>query len=342
MHLVSYATRGASEARVGALVPDRNAVLDIAALDGWLSRTREDRRPIFGEDPPGDVLPLLQAGPEMLASVAELVSRGVEVLDRRDTLPDFAEPVESIRLRPPIATPPSIRDFYAFEEHVRRTHARSGLEVPPEWYEIPAFYFSNPAAVLGPEDVVPYPRGVEELDFELEIACVIGQSGRDISAADAERHIAGYLIMNDWSARDIQQRELRVGLGPSKGKDFATSLGPALVTPDELASRRRGDRYDLEMRARVNGSHLGGGNHNSIYWTFAQMIEHASRDTELRPGDVIGSGTVGDGCITERGPNAAQGWLQPGDVIELEIDMLGTLRNTVGRRAEPSATDTLT
>lgn len=152
MHLVSYATPGASEARAGAPVPDRNAVLDIAALDGWVARTQEDRRPIFGEDPLGDVLPLLQAGPEMLAAVAELVAHGVAVLDRRDRLPTFAAPVESVRLRPPIATPPSIRDFYAFEEHVRRTRTRGGLEVPHEWYEIPAFYFSNPAAVRGPED----------------------------------------------------------------------------------------------------------------------------------------------------------------------------------------------
>jgi fumarylacetoacetate (FAA) hydrolase len=177
------------------------------------------------------------------------------------------------------------------------------------------------------------PAATNELDFELELACVIGRAGRDIPVAGAESHVAGYTIMNDWSARDVQRQEMSVGLGPAKGKDFATSLGPTLVTPDELADRRRPDgRYDLTMIARVNGEEVGRGNAGDIHWTFAQMIERASRDVELQPGDVIGSGTVGGGCLLELGQEIHP-WLEPDDEVELEIERIGRLRNRVGERA---------
>jgi fumarylacetoacetate (FAA) hydrolase len=239
-----------------------------------------------------------------------------------------------VRSGPP-AHPPSIRDFYAFEAHVATARRARGLDMVAEWYDAPAFYFSNPHSVIGPDDPVAAPPGCEELDYELEVAAVIGAEGSDLHPDDAERHIAGFTIMNDWSARDLQRNEMKVGLGPAKGKDFATSLGPWVVSPDELADRRSGNAYDLTMTARVNGVEYSRGNLADLHWSFGELLAQASRGTRLVPGDVIGSGTCGTGCVlelslvhgTERYP-----WLQPGDVVELEVERLGVLRNTVGVR----------
>lgn len=227
----------------------------------------------------------------------------------------------------------SLRDFYAFEQHVATANANRGREVPKEWYQFPVFYFSNANSIYGPNDIIPYPSYSNALDYELEVACVIGKPGRDILADDAEDHIFGYMIFNDWSARDVQAQEMRVGLGPAKGKDFANSFGPYLVTPDELADRRVGRPgvYDLEMIARVNGVEKSRGNWKDLYWSFGQMIERASQDVTLQPGDVIGSGTVGTGCLLELTKGDGP-WLQPGDVVELEIERLGILRNTIGAK----------
>jgi fumarylacetoacetate (FAA) hydrolase len=215
-----------------------------------------------------------------------------------------------VDLRPPVLNPPSVRDFMAFEEHVASTRRRRGAEVPQEWYEIPVFYFSNPAAIYGPDDAVPYPEGTQELDYELECAAVIGAGGR----------IGGFTVMNDWSARDLQRKEMRVGLGPAKGKDFATSLGPVLVTPDEF------DGTTGTMIARVNGEERSRGNLSAMYHSWNAVLEQAARNTHLRPGDILGSGTVGTGCILEHGDER---WLQRGDEVELEIEGIGILRNTV-------------
>jgi fumarylacetoacetate (FAA) hydrolase len=215
-----------------------------------------------------------------------------------------------VQLRAPIPRPPSVRDFYAFERHVATARAQRGLEMAPEWYQIPVFYFSNPAAVLGPDDGVAFPAASSAWDYELETAAVIGKNGE----------IAGYTILNDWSARDLQKMEMAVGLGPAKGKDFATSLGPVVVTPDELGDLR------LEMTARVNGEERSRGNLGEMHWTWEQLRAHAARDTRLVPGDVLGSGTVGTGCILEHGDGR---WLNPGDVVELEIEGIGVLRNRV-------------
>ena len=235
-------------------------------------------------------------------------------------------------LLPPIPDPPSVRDFYAFEQHVKTVRARRGVEMIPEWYEIPTFYFSNNSEIYGHDEPIPYPVGSNELDIELEIACVIGRDGKDIPVEEAADYIAGYTIMNDWSARDFQFKEMKLNLGPAKGKDFATSIGPWLVTPDELASRRQesgaGERYDMTMIARVNGKEISRGNFNQIYYSFPQMIAYASRNTRLRAGDVLGSGTVGTGCIREVGIEV-QPWLQRGDVVELEIEGIGVLRNRI-------------
>jgi fumarylacetoacetate (FAA) hydrolase len=219
-------------------------------------------------------------------------------------------PLADVAFRPPVLQPPSVRDFYAFEQHVRTARASRGQEVPQEWYEIPVFYFSNPAAIYGPEDDVPYPPDTQELDYELEVAAIIGAEGR----------IGGFTIMNDWSARDLQRAEMRVGLGPAKGKDFATSLGPIVVTPDEF------DGTSGTMTARVNGEERSRGDLGDMYHSWDALVDQAARNTHLRPGDVLGSGTVGTGCIFEHGDGR---WLRAGDVVELEVEGIGVLRNTV-------------
>ncbi|WP_404346481.1 fumarylacetoacetate hydrolase family protein [Sutcliffiella horikoshii] len=236
--------------------------------------------------------------------------------------------IEEVTLLAPLPRPVSVRDFYAFEEHVKTARARRGLDVIPEWYEIPVFYFTNHLAIKGPGEWIDKPSTCEWLDYELEIACIIGKEGRNIKAQDAEEYIFGYCIMNDWSARDLQAKEMKVGLGPAKGKDFATSLGPVIVTPDELESFKTKKGYNLEMTASVNGSLLSKGNFEQIHYTFAQMIERASADVTLYPGEVIGSGTIGSGCILELGTEVHR-WLQPGDEVELSITGLGTLKNTI-------------
>jgi fumarylacetoacetate (FAA) hydrolase len=224
-------------------------------------------------------------------------------------------PLDEVELRPPVLHPPSVRDFYAFEQHVKTARAHRGLEVPPEWYEIPVFYFSNPAAIFGPDDEIPYPLGTKELDYELEVAAIIGADGA----------IGGFTVMNDWSARDLQRKEMKVGLGPAKGKDFATSLGPIVVTPDEF------DGSAGEMVARVNGEERSRGNLRDLQWPWERLREQAARNTHLVPGDVIGSGTVGTGCILELGDGR---WLQPGDEVELEVEGLGVLRNRIAPQIE--------
>jgi 2-keto-4-pentenoate hydratase/2-oxohepta-3-ene-1,7-dioic acid hydratase in catechol pathway len=193
---------------------------------------------------------------------------------------------------------------------------------------VPVFSFGHAGTIVGPDEVVRKPAETSELDFELELACVIGRAGRDIPAAEAWGYVAGFTIMNDWSARDVQRQEMSVGLGPAKGKDFATSLGPALVTLDEVADRFDGERHDLEMVARINGDEVARGNAKTIYWTLPEMIERASRNVDLMPGDVIGSGTVGGGCLLELGTEVHP-WLRPGDEVELEIERLGRLRNVI-------------
>ncbi len=229
----------------------------------------------------------------------------------------------------------SLRDFYAFEQHVRTCRAQRGLDMVPEWYQVPVFYFGNAANILGDGDTVAPPRGSEKLDYELELACVIGHECRDLPADDrALDAVLGFTIMNDWSARDLQAIEMKVGLGPSKGKDFATSLGPEVVTFDELRGNYRDGRLHLEMTAAVNGRVLSRGNSGAMHWTWPQLLAHASRDATLRPGDVLGSGTVGTGCILELTPEVCGGWLKAGDEVVLEVEFMGRLRNLIRGRAE--------
>jgi 2-keto-4-pentenoate hydratase/2-oxohepta-3-ene-1,7-dioic acid hydratase in catechol pathway len=233
-----------------------------------------------------------------------------------------------VRLRAPIPKPPSVRDFYAFEQHVRAAREARGVAMDAGWYEQPVFYFSNPHGIIGPDDEVAAPPGSAALDYELEVAAVIGRDGADLTAETATAHIAGFCIMNDWSARDLQAVEMRQGLGPAKGKDFATALGPWIVTPDEL------DDGDLVMTATVNGREYSRGNLADLHWSFGDLIAHASRGTRVVAGDVIGTGTVGTGCILELSlvhGGDAYPWLQPGDVVTLAVDGIGSLTNRVSR-----------
>jgi fumarylacetoacetate (FAA) hydrolase len=230
--------------------------------------------------------------------------------------------------------PTTMRDAYAFEQHVRTANQNRGREVPEEWYHFPVFYFTNPNCIYGPEDEIPYPHYTQALDYELEIAVVIGKEGINIKPEEAPEYIFGYTILNDWSARDIQREEMKVGLGPAKGKDFASSLGPFIVTHEALADKAvdKSGVYDLAMAARLNGVELSKGFFRDIHWSFGEIIAWASDSVRLVPGDVIGSGTVGTGCLLEL--TKAQGpWLKPGDVVELEIEEIGILRNRIAANA---------
>ncbi|HET6709688.1 fumarylacetoacetate hydrolase family protein [Amycolatopsis sp.] len=243
-------------------------------------------------------------------------------------------PAESVSLAPPIPQPPAVRDFVTFEQHVSGTAAIAVADPapPPLWYEIPTFYFSNPHSLIGATDDVPMPPGCRQFDFELEVAAVIGREGRNLAPEAAAEHIVGYLVMNDWSARDLQWQEMQLHLGPAKGKDTATTLGPALVTADELAGRRSGNSFDLAMTAAVNGSVVGTDVLSNMYWSFEEMVAYASRGTRVLPGDIIGSGTCGGGCLAElwgrNGLDSAPP-LSAGDEVTLTVELLGRLSNRV-------------
>ncbi len=277
---------------------------------------------IHALEPGAKLLDLLEDEGRKLAGFADMSSRDpFEVFE-----------LSAVALLPPVSRPPSVRDFYAFEQHVRTARQRRGLEMDPDWYELPVFYFSNPAAVIGDGADVPIPPGSSELDFELEVAAIVGLEGSNLDPATAERHIAGYCVMNDWSARDLQRREMKLSMGPVKGKDFATSVGPWLTTPDELEPYRSGRAFDLTMTATVNGVEYSRASLADIYWSFGEMLAYASRGTTLVPGDVIGSGTCGTGCILELSlvhGSEAYPWLKPGDEVTLDVEHLGRLTNRV-------------
>ncbi|GHF35864.1 2-keto-4-pentenoate hydratase/2-oxohepta-3-ene-1,7-dioic acid hydratase in catechol pathway [Amycolatopsis bartoniae] len=245
-------------------------------------------------------------------------------------------PLEAVRLLPPLA-PPTVRDFVAFEEHVEGVVASvsGGSGVVPEWYEAPTFYFTNPYALLGAFDDVPVPPGSRLFDFELEVAAVVGRDGSSLAPDEVE--IFGYTVLNDWSARDLQRREMKVNLGPAKGKDSATTLGPWLVTADELESYRDSEGFlELDLRVSVNGTEIGQDLLSNMGWPFEELISYASRGTWVRAGDVLGSGTCGNGgCLAElwgRGREIPP--LAPGDVVEMTAEGIGTIRNTIITGAE--------
>jgi 2-keto-4-pentenoate hydratase/2-oxohepta-3-ene-1,7-dioic acid hydratase in catechol pathway len=260
---------------------------------------------------------LAEAGERALRDPAELVA------------------ADQVQLLAPLAKPPAIRDGLCFLDHLRNIRRALGVgdELLPVWQEIPAFYFANPASVVGPYDDVAVPPGCTWFDLELEVAAVIGRAGRDLHPDRAEAHIAGYMLLCDWSARDLQFKELPLGIGQAKGKDSATTLGPMLVTADELEPFRRDGRLSIELRATVNGEELTKGRLDQMDWTFGDLLAYASRGTELAPGDVFGSGTVPGGCLLEHvdTPNPADfgRWLRPGDVVSLSGEGLGETRQRV-------------
>ena len=243
-------------------------------------------------------------------------------------------PLSGAKLLSPIVQPPTVRDFIVFEEHASSQGTREPNEV---WYRMPVFYFSNPLCIYGTDAEIPFPSASSQFDYELEIGCVIGKEGRDVPAADAMDHIAGFTLFNDWSSRDLQVDEMAFGLGPAKGKDTASSIGPWLVTTDEMLPYLKDGRLDLRCQVRVNGQDwLKDGSAKDAYFSFADMIERASKDSRIVPGDIIGSGTVGGGSIREAIRKGYEGarFLEPGDVVEHEVEVIGVLRGTLGPKPE--------
>jgi fumarylacetoacetate (FAA) hydrolase len=237
---------------------------------------------------------------------------------------------------PPILRPPAFRDFYAFERHVATMWARRGGEVPEAWYRLPIFYFSNTSEIRGPGEPVRAPRGSVELDYEVEVAALVDTPALDLPPERAEEAIGGFMVLDDWSARDLQREETAVRLGPAKGKDFASSIGPWLVTPDELADARVGKGYALTMRATVNGIETSRGTWADVHFSFGDMLARASADVRIRPGELLGSGTVGGGSLLEVKDETLRRFLEPGDEVVVSVERLGSLRTpVVARPTEP-------
>jgi fumarylacetoacetate (FAA) hydrolase len=256
----------------------------------------------------------------------------VEGFEARSDDDDAIHETSGLVFGPPMLHPPSVRDFYAFEGHVRTMWERRGGEIPETWYRLPVFYFSNVSEIRGPDDPVWCPAASAELDYELEVAALVDTPAIDLPPERAEEAIGGYTIFNDWSARDLQREETVVRLGPAKGKDFASSFGPWLVTPDELADVRQATGYDLAMTAEVNGSVTSRGRWADVQFSFGEMLARASADVHLRPGDLIGSGTVGGGSLLEIRESTLGRFLEPGDDVVLRIERLGSLRNPIVAR----------
>lgn len=249
--------------------------------------------------------------------------------------------LEKVHLLPPIE-PRAMRDFVAFEAHIMGMQKRNGPDArpAPEWYEAPTFLFMNPWSLTDPYGEVVPPADAKDLDFELEIGAVVSKRTRDIDAKDAAGNIGGYLILNDWSARDLQGREMRVGLGPSKGKDFANTIGPWITTSEELEARREGDRYDLEMKVFINDKLIGSDNAKNMSWSFEEMLAYASRGAIVGEGDILGTGTCSQGALAEfwsRRGKLDPAPLKPGDVVRMEIDILGMIENKIAKPNKPAA-----
>lgn len=310
--------------RLGAVINE--GIIDLNLACAWHLHKKGEAQPyrLASVLVPSDMLSFLQGEVTSMTFAQatiehlrqELQSKSVPIGLNEEIL--LFNPSE-VKLKAPLPRPTSMRDFYAFEQHVKKGFEKRGEPMPQEWYEMPVYYKGNHQSIIGPDDDVHWPSFTEKFDYELELAIIIGKTGRNIPENKAREYIAGFTIMNDFSARDMQRKEMKVRLGPAKGKDFATAIGPVLVTPDEI-----GDPYNLKMTARINSEVWSEGNSKSIYHSFEKMIAFASMEETLYPGDLIGSGTVGTGCGLE-----LDRWVKPGDVIELEIEKIGVLRNRV-------------
>jgi len=322
-----------------------------AAPSHWLD-LEPARRRIVARDPGRAHNSILFRQP--IGTLDEHLARGLriealgEVLDAFEAVAGAGDDDEAIvetgdlAFGPPILRPPALRDFYAFEGHVRTMWERRGGEIPEAWYRIPVFYFSNTSEIRGPGEPVWAPSGSAELDFELEIGAIVDTPAFALSEARAEEAIGGYFILNDWSARDLQREETAVRLGPAKGKDFATSIGPWIVTPDELGAARPAGAAapDLAMTATVVTAddrkvEISRGTWASAQFSFGQMLARASADVHLRPGEILGSGTVSTGCLLEVKDATLGRWLEPGDEVVLAVERLGELRAPVVQRPSP-------
>ena len=324
-------------------------------LISYLTEQEEDRVAILVDGKAYDVNRCDKSLPD---NMSDLLFEEDEAMDKLQTLekrimagkvsPNNAKELDDLILLPPVPFPTSTRDAYAFRQHVAAARLNRGVEMIPEFDEYPIFYFTNHNAMTGPGEIEVMPDHLQQLDFELEVAIVIGKEGKNIRAEDADDYIAGFMIMNDMSARVLQMEEMKLNLGPAKGKDFSTVIGPWLVTPDELKQYlvpakdgHVGNAYNLVMTCAVNGKEVSRGNMKDMDWTFAEIIERASYGVELLPGDVIGSGTVGTGCFLELNgtgkrldPNFKPQWLQDGDVVEMEVTGLGTLTNRIAKSVD--------
>jgi fumarylacetoacetate (FAA) hydrolase len=279
-----------------------------------------------------------------LTTLDDLLARGFRVEHLRPIVEGFGDPgddaddalldAEDLAFGPPVLRPPSFRDFYAFEGHVATMWKRRGSAIPEAWYRLPIFYFSNTSEIRGQDEPVWAPMGSKELDYEVEVAALVDTPIVDASAEDAEGGLGGYAVLVDWSARDLQRDETTVRLGPAKGKDFAASFGPWLVTPDELADARAGRGYALAMSATVNGRETSSGTWAEIHFSFGAMLARASADVRLRPGDLIGSGTVGGGSLLEVRDETLGRYLEPGDEVAVRIERIGTLRTPIVTRPD--------
>ena len=310
--------------RLGAVRPEGIVDLNFAFAAHLAGKGETRYRETANLLLPDNMLECLEAGPSAIASAGEALCSLAGRLAKGEPPRGPNEETllyrpEEVKLLAPLTNPRSLRDFYAFEDHVKKGFEKRGETMPQEWYEIPVYYKSGHHNIIGSGEDVGWPSFTRKFDYELELAAVIGKKGTNIPAQKAAEHIAGFTVMNDFSARDIQRKEMKVRLGPAKGKDWCTALGPYLVTRDEI-----GDPYNLKMTARINGELWSEGNSGSIHWKFEQMIEFLTKDDTIYPGDVIGSGTVGTGCGLE-----LDRWVKLGDVMELEIEKIGVLRNRV-------------
>ena len=321
MKLVSYLKAG--EIQLGAIVNE--SLYNLQSVN---------------ENLPKNIIDFFQSSNDLIQQTEKQLSK---IADNSLSV----EPVKDYTLLAPVPRPTSCRDGYAFRQHVESARRNRGVEMIKEFDQYPIFYFTNHNAVQGPGDVYCMPDHFQQLDFELEVAIVIGKEGRNIKAKDADAYIAGFTIMNDLSARKLQMEEMLLNLGPAKGKDFSTVIGPWLVTPDELSAYlvpakqgHVGNNYNLSMKCWVNDKLVSEGNVKDMDWTFAEIIERCSYGVTVFPGDVIGSGTVGTGCFLElngtgklHDPNYQPQWLQANDTVKMTIDGLGTLVNTIKAEA---------